>query len=143
MYKRQTGWSITRDTSQGDELDIKYEGSSKLTVDTSGAVKSPFGLQRSNQTISGGAITKSSRGGFIGVTAANPSEDLDTINGGAFEGEIIVLRAANTSNTVVCKDGTGNLRLAGDFSLDNSTDRLTLMYDGTNWAEIARSNNGA
>jgi hypothetical protein len=54
-----------------------------------------------------------------------------------------VLRAADSARTVVAKDGTGNLKLVGDFSLNNAEDRLTLRSDGTNLYELARSDSGA
>jgi hypothetical protein len=56
---------------------------------------------------------------------------------------VIILQAAHTDRTVVVKDGTGNLKLAGDFSLDNTEDTIQLIYNGSNWCEITRSNNGA
>ena len=58
-------------------------------------------------------------------------------------GQIIVIKAENTARSVVAKDGTGNLKLAGDFTMDNTEDTLMLVYDGSNWLEVTRSNNGA
>lgn len=37
----------------------------------------------------------------------------------------------------------GDLRLASDFPLDNSLDRLVLVHDTGNWYELSRSDNGA
>ena len=69
--------------------------------------------------------------------------DLDTINGGVVAGQIIVLKAENTARSIVAKDGTGNLKLSGDFTMDNTEDTLMLVYDGSNWLEVTRSNNGS
>lgn len=60
---------------------------------------------------------------------------------------MLVLRAASSARTVVCRNTTGNLRLAPDFPLDvpldNSLDRLVLVHDSGNWYELSRSDNGA
>jgi len=77
----------------------------------------------------------------IDTAGAASTDDLDTITGGIFDGQIIIVKAADSARTVVCKDGTGNLRLAGDFSLDHADDRIQLMYDGTNFVELSRSSN--
>lgn len=70
------------------------------------------------------------------------TDDLDTVSGGS-NGQILVLRAHDNARTVVVKDGTGNLQLAGDMTLDNILDSLTLIFDGTYWIELSRSNNSA
>jgi hypothetical protein len=92
-------------------------------------------------TIANGVITLTQRTHVIDTEADAASDDLATINGGV-SGRMIVLRAADTNRTVVLKDGVGNLKLEGDFSLDNTEDTITLFYDGTNWLEKARRNNG-
>ena len=71
------------------------------------------------------------------------SDDIDTINGGVAAGQILTITANNTARSVVAKDGTGNLKLAGDFTMDNTEDTLMLVYDGSNWLEVSRSGNGA
>ena len=94
-------------------------------------------------TISTGAITATKSYHTVEVEGgAAASDDLDTINGGVI-GMVIILQAAHADRTVVVKDGTGNLKLAGDFSLDNTEDTIQLIYNGSNWCEITRSNNGA
>lgn len=94
-------------------------------------------------TISSGAISVT--GGFHTVDTESDAatDDLDTINGG-IDGQHLIIRAENSARTVVAKDGTGNLQLAGDFSMDNAQDTLQLIFDNTlsAWLEISRSNNG-
>lgn len=94
------------------------------------------------RTISVGAITVTASRHAVDTEGAASSDDLDTINGGV-DGQILIIYPANDARTVVAKDGTGNLQLAGDFSMDNSQDRITLLYDGASWVELARSGNGA
>ena len=95
-------------------------------------------------TIASGAITLPNKVSPIYVsvdTEADAStDDLDTING-TFESQMVILRAASGNRTVVAKDGTGNLRMSADFSLDNTEDVLLFVSDGTNLYQIAGSNN--
>lgn len=95
-------------------------------------------------TIASGAITVTGSYHTVDTEAAGASDDLDTINGGV-DGARLVIRAVDSTHTVVAKDATGNLQLAGDHTMDNAQDTLTLIYDGalTAWLELARSNNGA
>ena len=66
--------------------------------------------------------------------------DLITISGGV-EGDILILNPNHNDRDVVLKDGGGNLRLAGDFTMNHKQDQITLKNNGTNWIELARSSN--
>lgn len=92
-----------------------------------------------NQDISGGAITATSSTHKVDTEGGAGTDDLDTINGGT-DGSLLILMANNSARTVVVKDGT-NLRLAGDFSLDDVEDTITLIKQGSTWKEVSRSNN--
>ena len=94
----------------------------------------------SELTIASGVITVTASLHNVDTESDAATDDLDTINGGA-EGTILHFSPTNASRTVVAKDGTCNLRLAGDFTMDNSTDVLTLIKTGSNWFEVSRSNN--
>lgn len=98
----------------------------------------------SELTIATGAITVTGSYHDVDTEADAASDDLDTINGGT-DGMRLVMRANNSTRTVVVKDGTGNIQCAGDMSLDNNQDTIELVYDGTltAWLEISRSDNGA
>jgi len=95
-------------------------------------------------TIATGAITVPAghKSIIVDTEGAAASDDLDTISGTS-AGDVIVFRAANDARTVVFKDGTGNLKLSGDFSLDNADDTITLVSDGTNLRQVSNANNGA
>lgn len=93
-------------------------------------------------TIASGVITRTNSYHTVDTQADGSTDDLDTILGG-IEGDILVLRAVNSARTVVCKDGTGNLQLTGNISLDHVNNIIVLLFDGTNWLEIASSNNTA
>lgn len=98
--------------------------------------------QTGEATISSGSISINRNHVLVNTESSAASDDLDTI---VIEnsGTRIVLQAADSAKTVVCKDGTGNLALAGDFSLDNTEDTIELISNGTNWCELSRSDNGA
>jgi|GEM_PF-2688631 len=69
------------------------------------------------------------------------TDNLYVINGGN-AGEILVLQAESAVRTVVCKEYTG-LKLAGDFTLDNTEDKIQLICISSGvWHELTRSNNG-
>ena len=67
---------------------------------------------------------------------------LDTINGGN-PGDFVVLQSSSSGVTLIVEDGTGNLELNGDFSMDDPEDKIMLLRVSTNtWHEISRSSNG-
>ena len=96
----------------------------------------------STLTIATGAITAAGRWHLIDTEAAAATDDLDTISG-TTAGQIYVFQAADSARDVVFKDGTGNLKMAGDFTADNVEDTITFISNGTNLYELARSGNGA
>lgn len=98
----------------------------------------------------GGELTISA-GGAITVTASRHNVDtyedaatdnLDTINGGA-DGQLLFLRSTASARDPKLRDGEGNLALAGDCTLDSSSDTILLINrGGQTWFEVARSDNG-
>lgn len=99
-------------------------------------------LGTSELTIASGAVTVTKTLHTIDTEGDASTDDLDTINGGT-AGDILIISAADDARTVVAKDGTGNLKLAGDFSMDNGADMLMLIYIGGAWQEISRSDNAS
>jgi hypothetical protein len=77
---------------------------------------------------------------YVATEGGALTDDLSTINGG-FMGRVVTLVASNNANDVVLKDAVGNLRLNGDFTLSHSDDTITLVFIGTTWREITRSDN--
>lgn len=81
-------------------------------------------------TISGGTVTRTQNVHRIDTEGDSPSDNLDTISGGA-DGMLIIVRAQDAARTVVLKDGTGNLALNGaDIALDDTDPWIFLQYDG-------------
>lgn len=71
---------------------------------------------------------------FVSVSAS--ATQINTITK-TFRGHVVTLLFPGISTL---NDGTGNLRLAGTFT-STVNDSLTLMCDGTDWYEVARSLN--
>ena len=91
-------------------------------------------------TIASGVIEVNTSYHLVDTEGDGASDDLDTINGGKL-GQLVTLIPANGSRTVVMKDGTGNLKLSGDFNLNGANDNITLLYTGSEWVEISTANN--
>jgi hypothetical protein len=91
-------------------------------------------------TIATGAFTMGDAVRHIVTGEGGAADDLDTING-AGSTLFITLQPVDSSNDITVKDGTGNLRLEGDFVMDHTDDRIFLMAAGAIWYEISRSNN--
>ena len=94
----------------------------------------------SSLTIAGGAVTATRGFHKIDTQGGAATDDLDTIHGGV-EGDILVLCSEVAARDPKAKDGTGNMRLAGDFTLAGAADKLTLIKQGGNWHELSRSTN--
>lgn len=141
------GWVIRRDISASDVLLFNWDNVNQASLTTSGALTvtsitpDRFNIEASSTlTIAAGVVTITGSNHRIDTEALAATDDLTTINGGVTN-DILILRAASSARTVVVKDGTGNIRSAGDFSLDNGQDTMMLQYDGVTWNELSRSNN--
>ena len=121
------------------EWDDATDGQIKANVISLSSIGVPTEL-----TIASGAITVTGSYHIVDTESDASTDDLATISGGV-DGRVLVLRAASSSRDVVVKDGSGNVQCAGDMTLDNVQDTITLIYDATwtAWLEIARSSNGA
>lgn len=109
---------------------------------TSDRTSIAMGFSTRNLTIATGVVSIFADWHYIDTEAAAASDDLDTINGG-YDGRRLVLFAANNARDIVLKDGTGNLHLAGDFTLTHADDTIELLSRGGQWYELGRSDNAA
>lgn len=84
--------------------------------------------------VSSGVITITQSYHYVDTEGGAASDDLDTINGGT-AGDILYLRAADSSRTVVIKHGAGNIVTpnGNDYNLDNTDKVVVLIFDGTSW----------
>jgi len=92
--------------------------------------------------ISGGVISPSSSHCRVDTEGLAATDDIDTITTtGLPEGMILIVRPESGLRDVVVKDDTGNLRLAGDFTMNGSRDAIVLLKSSTSWIELSRSDN--
>lgn len=96
-------------------------------------------------TIASGVVTATGSYHSIDTEGNASTDDLDTILSAIAAGHTLLLSAQSSSRTVVLKDATGNLRLAGDFTMDHSNDAILLCWNGPSnvWFEVSRSDNTA
>lgn len=91
-------------------------------------------------TISAGEITASASNIVLDTEASAATDDLDTIN--ASVGNFFFFTSLASGRDPTIKDDTGNIRSAGDFTLTNTQDTMTLMQvTSSNCLEISRSDN--
>jgi|DEB0MinimDraft_6_1074348.scaffolds.fasta_scaffold01005_13 hypothetical protein len=85
-------------------------------------------------TIATGAVTATQGFHTVDTEADAASDDLATISGGE-NGDVLVIRPADGTRTVVVKHGTGNIKTfdGADITLDESHKIVVLYHDGTNW----------
>lgn len=105
----------------------------------------PGGSDLSELTISGGAVTPTIGNHTIDTESDDASDDLDTIATTNFdEGQLLLIRAEDTSRTVVVKHeagGAGQIHTvdAADITLDDDEAHVLLQLNGTDWYEVFRS----
>jgi hypothetical protein len=122
-----------------DRLTLEYDGSD-YWVEVSRSIDS---LAKAVTIASGVvAINPDTVLLIVDTESAAATDDLDSITGGR-TGQMITLRAASGTRDVVVKDGTGNILLVSDRTLDTLQDTLTLMFlpDLDSWTEVAFANN--
>lgn len=96
-------------------------------------------------TISSGTITPTRAIVEVETQAAASSDNLDHASVSSMEeGRFLVLRANNTTRTVVVRDsqgGSGQFLTSdgGDFSLDSTEKTIAFYRSGTNWIEVFRN----
>jgi len=134
--------TITGNTGTG--LTVVWEKSgtySELQFDNN-SFNANLAFSTRNLTIASDAVTVFADWHTVDTEGAAATDDLSTINGG-YEGRRLILFAGSNTRDVVLKDGIGNLRLAGDFTLTHSDDCIDLIFKGGVWFEVSRSDNAA
>jgi len=132
-----TSYGLSVNAQTGGTTNYAAQFLGGLTVHAKGIKKT-----KATATIAAGVITYASGYMEIDTQGGAATDDLDTISPGiAEDGTEVIIKSANATRVPTLKDGTGNLRLNGDFIEDSPQDRIVLQYDGTNWCELSRSNN--
>ena len=92
--------------------------------------------------VSGYVVIKNSY--HIIAAETGTSDLLGSIYGG-YLGQILVLQPDTGDTITVVGDSSGNIRLAltNNFEMNNTADKLTLIFTGTEWQELSKSNNNS
>ena len=100
-------------------------------------------LQRTDLTISAGAVTLTNSHHRIDTESAAATDDLDTITN-ISSNILLVIHPVSAARTIVVKHGTGNILCVGgsDITLDDEYDFAILIYDGTTSKWFALSSGG-
>ena len=93
-------------------------------------------------SLSGDAVTVTKAFHRIDTEGAAASDDLSTINGGT-AGDRVIFGIVASGRDITAKDGVGNMKLAGDFLMDNPNKTIELLFDGSTWIELSRSSNSS
>jgi len=123
-------------------LDVDTTGSAAGTVagrisDVEASASRLLAAPGSDLTISSGAVTVGDDGMYTVLGEGSAADVLTTISGGT-AGDVVVLRAG--AQVITIDSGAGNIVLSGgvDKALsDEDVSSIVLVYDGTNWVEIA------
>ena len=135
------GLTITTVDAAGADADITLSPDGEFIVNSNASITGFLNLGDAQvRSILGGVMTPISSYTRINTEGGGATDDLDTITA-QDEGTVIVIQNTNNGREVVCKDGTGNLLLAGDFTLSNLDDKMMLISYGGRWTEISRSDN--
>ena len=126
------------------EFKDAYESQANLASDNTFTKRNTFHgpvriTQGSDLTIASGAITVTHSHHRVDTQGGASTDDLDTISGGT-TGQILIIRSVSGARDTTLVE-TGNLKLNGSFTLTVVADQIVLIYDGTNWNELTRSNN--
>lgn len=108
-----------------------------MTAQAVGFVKSSASLTADNQAVTVGTSS------YIEITSDSTSAGARTftLSNGVYTGQLLFVQLTGSTTTVVADlTDTGNLRLSAAWS-GTGDDTITLIWTGTHWAEISRSNN--
>ena len=140
------------DTSEDNIVEVTNNKSSSTETlygtDTSNIYRRKGVPNAQTKIISTGAVSLEDREicyVILDTESAAATDDLDTISGAQYDGQILRLTSYSDIRDVTVKDSTDNLRLEGDMVLDRASDTITLMWVEriTKWCEVSRSNNQA
>lgn len=131
------GGAGTGRTIVADNGAVAITGTDGLQVDNTADIQELRLYDATELTIAAGVITRTQSYHSVDTQNDDPSDNLDTINGGAW-GDVLIIRAANDARTVVIKHNTGNIWLIGetDISLEDTEDHISLVYDGAKWCSV-------
>lgn len=120
-----------------DRLQFKHDSKVIAGWDNNGGLRDTgYGVARGNITVSSGAITIGSYSNYSVVGEGSVADTLDTINGGSYDGQMLMLRTASSSAPITLST-SGNIRFKGDVVLTSGFEVVTLQWNGAQWFLIS------
>ena len=93
-------------------------------------------------TLATNVITVHQKSHIIDTQADAALDSCYTIDGPTSKSEMfLILRTAVDGRDVFLDDGGGNLNLGSDITLNDTSDRVMLHWNGSNWCLISHSDN--
>ncbi|MDF1656757.1 MAG: glycosyl hydrolase family 28-related protein, partial [Verrucomicrobiales bacterium] len=139
-----SGWTLRHDTSEGSELDIRFNNKPAANLREDGSLTvaqiraGKWQLHRGKTEIIVNATIPVSQA-RMKVKATKSGDRLTTLAGGS-EGDLLLLeRIASSEVFTVESTGSGNIKLPSLFVFDHFYDRLTLIHSNGEWIETART----
>ena len=134
IYRKKFGklWKsyMSSDGSQYVDKNLNVNGRTKSLITAKDLIfeKGP------ELTINSGSITVTHSFHTVDTESDAASDNLDNISGGK-TGQILILKPATGSRTVVIRSDESNIFTKGDssFSMDTTNDTVILFKDGTAW----------
>lgn len=130
--------NVDTDVAIGDDLAVVGDTTVAGTLGVTGAA-----TFASNMIISPGAVITVTQDLTITPTSSyQPLASAGTVGTAAIAAGTAgqVVRLVNSTNTSIVLTDTGTLKLSGNLTL-GQYDSVSLISDGTNWVQLATSNN--
>lgn len=147
-FSSTTGWSIRRDISTGDVLDLRWNGASVQRLYTGGGFGDVGPAYGGTKTIASDAITLGSYSYYtLDTEGAAATDNLATINPPSGvtlrRGQLLYLSSNNSARDVTVKVTGGNIRGLADVVLSNPWDMVVLMWNSAFWVIVSFYDNAA
>ena len=104
--------------------------------------ESAIGSKKQATTVGAGfTLTWASSYHILTGTAARTSDGTTAITDGDFVGQLLILEGTHDVNTITIQDGANTQLAGGADAVLGAGDTLFLVWNGTVWVEISRSDN--
>ncbi|MEP1033911.1 hypothetical protein, partial [Ekhidna sp.] len=116
-------------------------GSATSTTSTSATVDGALAIGNFSSTVStsGSTVTIANRS-FMTINDTHSGATTFSIGNGNTPGQMLVLVIGTYTGGITLND-SGNVNIAGNWTPDSTGDTISLIWTGSNWVQLHRSNN--
>jgi len=132
-----------------DEFFLKFNNEKVFGISEEGGLSTLQIYKWSTSALAAGTLTlSSSTSSVVKITGSGNITDIELSGAADFEeGTVLYVKRSASSDNPILVDGvgaSGNLRLRNknSMSFTSAYDMLCLMYNGSNWFELYRNNDG-